>query len=199
MKGSIDSFTGAHRFLSNFYPCQVKYEGILYPTAEHAFQAAKTKNLTNRKLIASMPHPRDAKAAGRTLKLREGWNDGLRDKVMTDILSAKFKAPGMADALISTYPRELREGNTWNDTYWGQVLRDGEWVGENKLGILLMNLRTDIVSASTIDGGDLAEPDSNVVIVEQEGGYYQCTLCLATASVPLQPFDHKPECRLFGA
>ncbi len=38
----ITSFRGAYSFLSNFYWASVYYEGIMYPTSEHAFQAAKT-------------------------------------------------------------------------------------------------------------------------------------------------------------
>ena len=38
----INSFVGPCRFLSNFYPSEITYEGITYPTVEHAFQASKT-------------------------------------------------------------------------------------------------------------------------------------------------------------
>ncbi len=39
----INSFTGEHGFLSNFHPSLMEWEGISYPTAEHAFQAAKSR------------------------------------------------------------------------------------------------------------------------------------------------------------
>ena len=38
----INEFQGKYRFLSNFYPCDIVYEGIQYPSTEHAYQAAKT-------------------------------------------------------------------------------------------------------------------------------------------------------------
>ena len=38
----IDSFQGEYRFLSNFWPCVVEYEGTEYPSVENAYQAAKT-------------------------------------------------------------------------------------------------------------------------------------------------------------
>lgn len=37
-------FRGYYRFLSNFVYAPILYEGILFPMAEHAFQAAKTRN-----------------------------------------------------------------------------------------------------------------------------------------------------------
>ena len=39
---TIDSFHGVYRFLSNFWPAQVALDGIVYPTVEHAYVAAKT-------------------------------------------------------------------------------------------------------------------------------------------------------------
>lgn len=41
MTKSIDSFTGDYRFLSNFYPCKVRYLGLVYQSVEHAFQGRK--------------------------------------------------------------------------------------------------------------------------------------------------------------
>lgn len=38
---SIDKFRGEYFFLSNFAPCKVTYKGKVFPTVEHAFQAAK--------------------------------------------------------------------------------------------------------------------------------------------------------------
>src|SRR5207247_1025063 len=35
----IDSFSGPYRFLSNFWPAEVEFEGIAYPSVEHAYQS----------------------------------------------------------------------------------------------------------------------------------------------------------------
>lgn len=43
MPEKIRSFTGTHRFLSNFHPAPVLLDGVVYPTVEHAFQAAKAR------------------------------------------------------------------------------------------------------------------------------------------------------------
>lgn len=40
----INSFMGKYRFLSNFWPCKVIFNGLEYPSTEHAYQAAKTLN-----------------------------------------------------------------------------------------------------------------------------------------------------------
>ena len=36
----ITRFHEEYRFLSNFYPVKVEYDGVQYPTVEHAYQAA---------------------------------------------------------------------------------------------------------------------------------------------------------------
>ena len=47
----IDKFDGDMFFLSNFYESEIIYEGIKYPTNEHAFQAAKTFDKNVRQAI----------------------------------------------------------------------------------------------------------------------------------------------------
>ena len=37
----IRGFFGPYRWLSNFHPCRVWFEGTWYPSSENAFQAAK--------------------------------------------------------------------------------------------------------------------------------------------------------------
>lgn len=66
----IDSFSGEYDFLSNFYSQEITYDGIKYPTNEHAFQAAKTLDLAKRQAIAKLATPGQAKRAGRKVLLR---------------------------------------------------------------------------------------------------------------------------------
>lgn len=136
----IDRFSGEYRFLSNFYrPCVVIYEGITYSSSEHAFQAAKTTDHEERIAIAMLSSPKDAKGYGRSLKLREGWND-MKNDVMLDILRLKFKNKDLRQKLLATGMRPLIEGNNWGDDYWGTV----NGYGENWLGKLLMQVRREI-------------------------------------------------------
>ena len=45
----IDSFGGEYSFLSNFHKCKVEFEGMTYPSVEHAFQAAKNPDPERRR------------------------------------------------------------------------------------------------------------------------------------------------------
>lgn len=140
----IESFGGIFRFLSNFYPAPLLYDGVDYPTAEHAFQAAKTLDHNQRLNVAMLDTPGEAKKYGKTVKLREAWDD-VKVGIMGEIVLAKFiQNPDLAQKLIATDDIELIEGNTWNDTFWGVC--DGK--GENNLGIILMLVR-DYLNTNT--------------------------------------------------
>lgn len=136
----IDDFRGPNRWLSNFEEVDVVYEGVVYPSSEHAYQAAKTEDPIIRKYMAGLPTPRMAKRFGMKLDLREGWDD-MKVSVMRTILRDKFK-PGSALAarLIATGDQPLVEGNTWGDRFWGVC--KGE--GLNNLGIILMSIREEL-------------------------------------------------------
>lgn len=136
----IDSFEGKYRFLSNFAYTEIEYEGLTWPTSEHAFQAMKTLNHDLRVQICNAATPNQAKKLGRKVTLRSNW-DEIKDDIMLEILRVKFSDPDLADYLIRTHPHELVEGNWWGDRYWGKV--NGQ--GKNMLGQLLMKVRTEII------------------------------------------------------
>lgn len=137
----INEFKGPYRFLSNFYMVPVTYEGVQYPSSEHAYMAAKTTSEPVRQYIATIISPKDAKAYGRQVQLRTGW-DAMKYDVMVTILRSKFSGPMMQSLLLNTYSRELIEGNWWNDKIWGVCLKTN--VGQNLLGKALMQIRAEL-------------------------------------------------------
>ena len=139
MPHSIDEFQGEYRFLSNFYPCAVMYDGYLYRSVEHAYQAAKTFDEQQRLKIRKLSKPGEAKRAGRRITLRKDWEEVKLD-IMLELLEKKFQEPSLKRRLIATGNATLIEGNNWNDTFWG-VCRDK---GDNHLGRLLMQVRDRI-------------------------------------------------------
>ncbi len=136
----IDSFEGKYRFLSNFYPVTLNFGGISFPTAEHAYQAAKSTDLNDWIAISHIVSPGKAKRAGQKLKLRPDWRF-FRLHIMEEIVRRKFMNKKLRNLLISTDDAELIEGNNWDDTFWGVC--DG--IGENHLGKILMKIRKEIL------------------------------------------------------
>lgn len=147
----IDSFSGEYRFLSNFYrlPQPIEWEGLLYPTTEHAYQAAKALDMRKRLEIRDAATPSEAKRMGRpgALLLRPEW-DNMRVFVMDSLLWLKFSHPILRRWLLETGDAELVEGNTWGDTFWGVC----KGRGENHLGKGLMRIR-DAIRWSAEQGG----------------------------------------------
>ena len=68
----VNSFTGKYDFLSNFYLCSIPYDGLHYPSSEHAFQAAKTTSYAQRVAICNANTPGQAKRAGKLVNIVTG-------------------------------------------------------------------------------------------------------------------------------
>lgn len=135
----INEFRGEYYFLSNFYPCKVEWQGIVYENNESAFQSAKCINLEQRKNFIGLD-PSTAKRKGRRVKLRNDWEE-IKDQVMYEIVLNKFlQNEDLKDKLLKTGEEELIEGNIWHDYYWGVF--NGR--GKNKLGKILMQVREEL-------------------------------------------------------
>lgn len=145
---TISSFTGTWAFLSNFYLAQVFWEGYVYPTAEHAFNAGKTLDSTKRAWIRAAETPSQAKRRGRQVELRPDWDERVRFEVMYSVLRSKFLCmPERVQALLYTSDALLVEGNHWHDQTWGDCAcgrKECSLPGRNHLGRLLMVVRAEI-------------------------------------------------------
>lgn len=141
----INKFDGEYDFLSNFYPSPIKIEGIEFPTVEHAFQAMKSLDITERQMIANEPTPGRAKRAGRKVALRDNW-EKVKCWVMRECLRKKFSTPELKEKLLSTGNAYLIEGNEWHDQFWGSCYCPDclRRPGLNMLGQLLMDIREEI-------------------------------------------------------
>jgi ribA/ribD-fused uncharacterized protein len=141
---AIDRFDGEYRFLSNFFDSEIELNGKMYPTVEHAYQAAKTFDEIEIEKIRTCRSPGKAKRLGAALKTsgkqRDDWHD-VSLIIMEALVYQKFENDDLRSKLIDTKPRMLIEGNEWGDTFWGTC--DG--IGENHLGKILMRIRNEMV------------------------------------------------------
>ena len=132
-------FDGDYDFLSNFYECNVTYDGIEYQSSEAAYQAQKCQSKEERYRFKDLT-PMKAKRLGRKVVMRTDWDD-IKVDVMRKIVSAKFdQNPDLKQKLLDTKDEELIEGNYWGDTFWGV-----DKYGENHLGKILMEIRGQYV------------------------------------------------------
>jgi ribA/ribD-fused uncharacterized protein len=140
----IGPFRGKYRFLSNFHPCRIEFEGLTYQSTEAAYQAAKSHDPDFRKLL-TLANAAESKRLGKTCFLRSDWEQA-KDDVMLRVLRVKFAQEPFRSLLLDTGEEELAELNSWNDRYWGVDLLTGE--GQNHLGKTLMQVRQELRTAS---------------------------------------------------
>jgi ribA/ribD-fused uncharacterized protein len=148
----ISGFFGDYSQLSNFWePAPVFYEGVIYPTAENAYQAAKFHR-KDRQIFESCS-PAKAKELSKImgrLFSEEEWK-ARKLQIMELILRQKFSSrnPELQQFLIDTGDRELIEANWWGDEFWGVYIPNPMAIprGENHLGKLLMKIRKELQMA----------------------------------------------------
>lgn len=157
----IEKFRGPNFYLSNMYPLENWIEteyGILVPTSEHAYQAAK--------FVDPVVHEYVAKSRGMKDDQRV-YKDGVASKnlaeffvkngeevkldwevakygIMLEIVRRKFISnPELAEKLVNTEDEQIVEGNDWGDRDWG-VDPIGSNNGQNHLGIIHMKIRSEL-------------------------------------------------------
>lgn len=135
--------------LSNFSRHSVFLDGKIWPTTEHYYQAQKFESQQLKEQIRCAATPILAKSkAHQHLEEygRADWID-VREHFMLEALRAKFKQhPNLAEKLLSSGNRLLVE-LTANDEYWGDP---GNGSGQNRLGQLLMQVRTELKGRSIV-------------------------------------------------
>lgn len=129
---------------SNFAATEIVYDGVTYPTTEHAYQALKFRE-TNPdifRIILSTPSPHEAKKiAARARKLQDPEWESKKLEVMEALLREKLKRHSyVAKKLLQTSGHSIYEDSPY-DSYWG-IGKDGS--GQNHLGVLWMKLRAEL-------------------------------------------------------
>jgi ribA/ribD-fused uncharacterized protein len=144
----ISKFQGEFRWLSNFTDVQVEFEGVMYPSVENAYVAAKTHDKVLRSILTKITSA-EAKRLGRSIPIRSDW-DEIKYSVMKGLIKQKFSYKWFEEKLLLTGDREIVEGNSWHDNYWGicDCSECFEKSGQNNLGKLLMEIREGLVQPS---------------------------------------------------
>jgi ribA/ribD-fused uncharacterized protein len=133
---------------SNLYRREIVFEGVTYPTSEHAYQAGKPRKDAVREWLLAAPTPSLLAMAAHGLyvwDIQPDWSKTKYDR-MKRVLQAKFtQHEDLAKLLLSTGKARLVEAATVDNLVnrtWGEV--DG--VGRNMLGKLLMEVREELAA-----------------------------------------------------
>jgi ribA/ribD-fused uncharacterized protein len=143
--------------LSNFYEAPFTFEGKLYDTVERCYQLARANKAGDQVLaqrIADAKTPAECKRYGDMVRFPNRsfrqW-DQQKEQIMRAVLVQKFSQnDNVRQYLLNTKNLHLGEASP-TDKFWGtgaglnsQTATDqNAWVGNNKLGQLLMQLRDE--------------------------------------------------------
>jgi ribA/ribD-fused uncharacterized protein len=134
---------------SNLYKRDIEFEGETFATAEHAYQAGKARKPSVRKWLMSAPSPSLLAMAAHGLyvwDISPEWSK-VKFERMKRILVAKYtQHEDLKVLLLGTGNARLVESATVNNAVnrlWGEV----KGVGQNKLGQLLMEVRSELAQA----------------------------------------------------
>ncbi len=141
----ILGFQGEYRWLSNFVPVDIEFDDVIYPSVEHAYVAAKCNDICDRSPIQKMTAGQ-AKRYGKTMHLSP-WFESSKISIMRGFLDQKFSKEPYRQLLIDTDGSYIEETNAWGDTFWGVC--DGK--GQNILGVLIMQIRSEILWENMVD------------------------------------------------
>lgn len=138
----ITFYTPDFYVFNNFSAHAIEFRGRLFPTAEHAYQAAKCTDRQGQDAIRTARSPLQAKAlANETYRAARdpGW-EARKVGVVEEILRAKVaQHPEAREALRRTGREEIVEDSP-TDFFWGAGA-DGS--GQNVLGRLWMKIRDE--------------------------------------------------------
>ena len=136
---AILHFTDEYRWLSNFYPCTIRFRGKLYASVEYAYMSAKSDDKEWKRICSEAKEKQSKiKKKSQQVKTVAHWELQKLD-VMRECLELKFAQEPFKTWLVETGEAHLQEGNTWGDKFWGVDLETGE--GENILGKFIMEIR----------------------------------------------------------
>ena len=131
---------------TNFAAFPVLLDGVRWPTTEHYFQAAKFADPVLVERVRTCASPRSALDLARELHahVRADWRS-VRVEVMRTALRAKFGQHPELHALLTGTGDALLVEDSPRDSFWGA---GPHGTGANMLGVLLMELRTELSSAA---------------------------------------------------
>jgi predicted NAD-dependent protein-ADP-ribosyltransferase YbiA (DUF1768 family) len=143
--GKVRNPSGSY---GNMAPFPIQHLGLRWATNEALFQALRFESENIREVIRKMKNPMMAKLVAKE------YSEDMVVKPMSEQdvdnmrLCLKLKAeqhPVIKKSLVESDDAFIvedcskRQGGS--GLFWGAALKNGEWVGENKLGKLWMELR----------------------------------------------------------
>jgi ribA/ribD-fused uncharacterized protein len=139
----------------------VTHEGLIYRTCEALFQCLRFKGYPAiQEMIRSEKSPMGAKMRARKhcglLNRGPKWDEapGDLDLMMISLRLKIEQHPELIEELLKTGDAKIIEDCTSHDRessrFWGMVYKENNWLGENHLGNLWMEIRDELKQKNKI-------------------------------------------------
>jgi hypothetical protein len=139
-------------WMGNMCSLPVRVEGLRYPTTEHLFQCMRFEDEEIRREIRESKSPMSSKMVMK--KHKEKMVIVPRSELDLDLMRSVLRIkleyyPKLREELMkqdsdSLIIEDCTKRSGVSSKFWGMKLVDGEWVGENWLGRLWMELRLEL-------------------------------------------------------
>lgn len=140
---AVDFYTPSFYVLNNFSAHIVEFRGVLYPTAEHAYQATKCTDKAGKEAIRLARSPLLAKHVANEVyaSVKDPDWECKKVAVMEELLRAKLaQHEEVLDALKRSGTEGIAEDSPV-DFFWGAGEDGSE---QNRLGKLWMKVRAEL-------------------------------------------------------
>ncbi len=140
---AIRFYTAPFYALDNFSAHAIEIEGVIYPTAEHAYHATKFLDTKYKELIRMARSPLEAKTlANETYASARDPNwESRKTDAMELVLRAKLEQHEEVRQILKRSGSEELIEDSPDDYFWGE---GKESRGQNHLGKLWMKLRAEL-------------------------------------------------------
>ena len=168
-------FMGNKSVLSNFnMDCPITVDGTKYSCNEQYIQVQKALLFNDQQSASDIMHevePWEMKAKGRHVK---NYNDrewkNKCEEIVINCVRAKFqKHESARRVLLETNNKTI--GEATKDTFWGtglhikdeNTLDRTKWIGQNLMGQILMQVRSELLEAKESENCDIKNTDTSIL------------------------------------
>ena len=156
-KNNVTAFFSSKSELSNHHPCPLEIDSKVYTSVEQYYAATKAKHAVDQSSldkILQTSDPYEAYCVSKDIRMEktlyEQWLT-MQEGVLKRGMAAKFNQnPKLSEILRETRGSTLAEAT--RDRFWGtgrtltdpKIFNERSWIGKNKSGQLLMEVREEL-------------------------------------------------------
>lgn len=130
--------------LDIFFPFEVNFGGVTFPSVGHAFESARS---LEESWVRTCINPNSTKEIlyrrHEELEIVPNWNQ-IKLKLMFDLITQKYSDKKLKAELLDTKGQNIEAGGEDASEFWGKNWAVEPNTGENWLGRIIMEVRSNL-------------------------------------------------------